>query len=134
MSDLANQYSYKVLDKEQKDQLANGKNTGSGECKSISIIIKPIRAPNIDGYWRVIVQDAYDIFQRERAIICLDPDTICTAEKLLSPVACYNSRCNQQYIVRRLLAFDPCNPKRGLFVDSFKLPSACTCRLSRMPC
>lgn len=103
-------------------------------CLATTLWVKPIRARNIDGNWRVIVQDAHDVIQRERVVSCLTPDATCYVQQYFNPVYCHNSRCSQQFHVRKLLAFDPCNPVRGVFIDSFKMPSACSCRLSRMPC
>lgn len=37
-------------------------------------------------------------------------------------------RCEQQYRLHRLLAYDPNNECRGIFSDWFKFPSCCVCR------
>jgi len=37
-------------------------------------------------------------------------------------------RCEQQYRLHRLLAFDPTNECRGVFSDWFRFPSCCVCR------
>jgi hypothetical protein len=91
--------------------------------------------PNIDGNWRVIVQDAKAIIQRERIVLCTRMDDICQMPgKLFGPLQCHTSRCTQKFIVRELLAYDLCDPSRGAFVDSFKIPSACSCLFSRSTC
>ncbi|XP_076317934.1 uncharacterized protein LOC143229464 isoform X2 [Tachypleus tridentatus] len=36
-------------------------------------------------------------------------------------------RCEQQYRLHRLLAFDPKNECRGIFADWFRFPSSCVC-------
>ena len=36
----------------------------------------------------------------------------------------------QVHTFHRLLAFNPCRPSHGLFLDTFRLPSACSCRLA----
>ena len=132
MSELAQKFTYKRINDAIRLQL-EFENKDS-ECPYRSLVIKPIRARNIDGQWRVIVQNVEDILQRERIVICGSLDYYCQASRHLSPVHCYNSRCSQQFLVRHLLAYDPCNPNRGAFVDSFKLQSACSCRYSRTPC
>ena len=38
-------------------------------------------------------------------------------------------KCEQQYRMHRLLAFDPSNECRGIFSDWFELPSFCVCKL-----
>lgn len=134
MSELANKYTYKTLDVEEEQSRLTVSKKKQGGCSTVSILIKPIRAANTEGDWRVIVQDASDIIQRERVVTCIEPDATCQIERYFTPVYCHNSRCSQQYQVRRLLAYDLCNPQRGVFVDLFRLPSACSCRLSRVPC
>ena len=37
-------------------------------------------------------------------------------------------KCEQQYRMHRLLAFDPSNECRGIFSDWFELPSFCVCK------
>ncbi len=37
-------------------------------------------------------------------------------------------RCEQQYRLHRLLAFDPSNECRGIFSDWFRFPSYCICK------
>ena len=39
-------------------------------------------------------------------------------------------KCEQQYRMHRLLAFDPSNECRGIFSDWFELPSFCVCKLA----
>lgn len=132
LSQLAQKFTYKLINDAIRLQL-EFENRDS-ECPYKSLVIKPIRARNIDGQWRVIVQNAEDILQRERIVICYNLDDYCETPGHFSPVHCYTSRCSQQYLVRKLLAYDPCNSDRGVFVDSFKLQSACSCRYSRKPC
>ncbi|ERL84446.1 hypothetical protein D910_01878 [Dendroctonus ponderosae] len=42
-------------------------------------------------------------------------------------------RCEQQYRLHRLLAYDPSNECRGIFSDWFKFPSCCVCICYDMP-
>ncbi|XP_032665272.1 protein spaetzle 4 isoform X2 [Odontomachus brunneus] len=42
-------------------------------------------------------------------------------------------RCEQQYRLHRLLAYDPNNECRGIFSDWFKFPSCCLCRCYDLP-
>uniref|UniRef100_A0A6P7FDG6 Protein spaetzle 4 isoform X1 n=2 Tax=Diabrotica virgifera virgifera TaxID=50390 RepID=A0A6P7FDG6_DIAVI len=42
-------------------------------------------------------------------------------------------RCEQQYRLHRLLAYDPSNECRGIFSDWFKFPSCCVCKCYDMP-
>ncbi|XP_057378565.1 protein spaetzle 4-like [Daphnia carinata] len=132
-SELADKFSSKSIgDDEPVNSLANAvNNTG---CVTTSLIVKPLRARNIDGDWRVIVQDARNIFQWTLMVVCSNTDASCHNPERITPVFCFNGKCKQLFAVRRLLAFDPCNPDRQVFVDSFKLPTECSCRLSRTSC
>jgi hypothetical protein len=132
LSELAQKFTYKLINDEIRLEL-EFENRDS-KCPYRSLVIKPIRARNIDGQWRVIVQNVDDILQRERIVLCSGLDEYCENLGHFGPVHCYSSRCSQQYLVRKLLAYDPCNSNRGAFVDSFKLQSACSCRFSRIPC
>ncbi|XP_043274734.1 protein spaetzle 4 isoform X2 [Venturia canescens] len=42
-------------------------------------------------------------------------------------------KCEQQYRLHRLLAYDPNNECRGIFSDWFKFPSCCVCRCYDLP-
>ncbi|KAL1497438.1 hypothetical protein ABEB36_008412 [Hypothenemus hampei] len=42
-------------------------------------------------------------------------------------------RCEQQYRLHRLLAYDPNNECRGIFSDWFRFPSCCVCKCYDMP-
>ena len=102
------------------------------DCPSISGDIKPIRARNLGGDWRVLVQDVGLITQIERISICVRPEQSCQQGAGYLP--CFQPYCRQLTDTRSLLAFDPCNPYRGIFVDYFQFPSDCSCLLSTIPC
>lgn len=42
-------------------------------------------------------------------------------------------RCEQQYRLHRLLAYDPHNECRGIFSDWFRFPSCCICKCYNIP-
>jgi hypothetical protein len=98
-------------------------------CQTTNLVVKPLRLRNIDGNWRVIIQDANDIFQREEIAICVRLNVPCQTNQQSSSERCHkNKRCHHKFSIRKLLSFDPCDPDRGVFVESFKLQSACDCR------
>merc|ERR1719266_1233857 len=51
-------------------------------------------------------------------------------EEMLCRKGC---KCEQQYRLHRLLAFDPSNECRGIFSDWFKFPSYCLCKCYNVP-
>lgn len=42
-------------------------------------------------------------------------------------------RCEQQYRLHRLLAYDPKNECKGIFSDWFRFPSCCVCKCYGLP-
>ena len=90
---------------------------------------RPLRARNIEGLWRVVVNDPSHCTQTQRLEVCLYEDVPCR-----TLAACYKSRCVQKYVHHRILSFDPCNAERGIFFDVYKLPSACSCLLTPSGC
>ncbi|KAK4303389.1 hypothetical protein Pmani_024585 [Petrolisthes manimaculis] len=94
-------------------------------CPSDVIYAMPKRAQNVEGKWRVIVNDVHYYTQTTRLESCLFPEAACRAL-----VPCYKSHCTQKSVYHRLLSYDPCDPYKGLFIDIYKLPSACSCHLS----
>jgi len=101
-------------------------------CPSQVDYVKIKRAVNVEGFWRVVLQHIphdygyghYNYTQTTRLEACLTPDSAC---RLLAP--CYGSKCTQKYIYHRMLSYDPCDPYRGFFIDTYKLPSACSCHI-----
>merc|ERR1711962_332086 len=101
-------------------------------CPSDVDYAKITRAVNVEGYWRIILQHIpegygygnYNYTQTTRLETCLYPDNAC---RLLAP--CYKSKCTQKYVYHRMLSVDPCDPYRGFFIDTYKLPSACSCHI-----
>ncbi|XP_057378132.1 gamete and mating-type specific protein A-like [Daphnia carinata] len=98
-------------------------------CPSDVLYTRPVRAVNADGEWRVIVQDiAWPGYtQTQRTETCLFPGASCR-----TLAACYRSECLQQYIYHRMLSFDPCDPQKGIFIDVYKMPSACACHVPQL--
>jgi len=101
-------------------------------CPSDVDYAKITRAVNVEGYWRIILQHIpegygyghYNYTQTTRLETCQYPDSAC---RLLAP--CYQSKCTQKYVYHRMLSVDPCDAYRGFFIDTYKLPSACSCHL-----
>ena len=105
-------------------------------CPSHVAYAKIKRAVNVEGYWRVVLQHIpkdysyghYNYTQTARLETCQTPDSAC---RLLAP--CYQSKCTQKYVYHRMLSLDPCDPYRGFFIDTYKLPSACSCHIPQGP-
>jgi len=99
-------------------------------CKASVAYVKPLRAVNAAGRWRIVVNGAragYDeLTQTQRLEECEAPLQTCP----LLPL-CLSSRCLQQTSVQRLLVWDPSDPYFPFAIDVFPLPSACSCQVDQ---
>jgi hypothetical protein len=101
-------------------------------CPSDVDYAKIRRAVNVEGLWRIVLQHIpreygygqYNYTQTTRLETCRTPDSAC---RLLAP--CYQSKCTQKYVYHRMVSLDPCDLYRGFFIDTYKLPSACSCHV-----
>ena len=145
-ADVANQSADDLIDGITKSQeekfdysFYNGKQFDQGNwvggegfiCPSDVKYARPLRAKNADGEWRVIVQDNVwpNYPQTQRVETCLFPEAAC---RTLAP--CHHSKCLQKYVYHRMLSFDPCDSYKGVFIDTYKLPSACSCHIGKWIC
>ena len=85
--------------------------------------VRPLRLRNTEGRWRVIV-NLEQLSQTVRVETCLTKAGGC---RLLPP--CYQSHCTQLHTFHRLLSYNPCSPQDGLTIDTFRLPSGCSCAI-----
>ncbi|XP_063840981.1 uncharacterized protein LOC135089346 isoform X2 [Scylla paramamosain] len=97
-------------------------------CPSETAYVRPLRAVNTEGKWRVIVNGIkvhYEILtQTTRLEECLSPGYVCP----LVP-RCYESKCLQKSIYHRFLVYDPYDQYFPFAVETFKLPASCACLL-----
>jgi len=101
-------------------------NNSSGKedvCQSSIEVVTPFWASNSNGKVRAIVNNQ----EFEQAIhqeICGQKTTArCTRD----------CACEQRYKWHRLLAYDPADDCRGVFMDWFLFPSCCVCRCNKNP-
>ncbi|KAH9419729.1 hypothetical protein DERP_001559 [Dermatophagoides pteronyssinus] len=102
-----------------KPKLLSGNKIDS--CESTVEIVTPYWASNSAGKIRAIVntQHLQQAIQQE---ICQAVQTRrCNAD----------CRCEQKYKWHRLLAYDPDDDCKGIFMDWFLFPSCCVCRCTR---
>ncbi len=96
-------------------------------CSSSTAYVQPLRAVNVEGKWRIIVNKVesygYKYAQTARIEECDAPvGTTCT----LVP-SCYDSKCVQKSVFHRFLVFDPYDQYFPFAIESFKLPASCAC-------
>lgn len=82
-------------------------------------------------HWEKCTHEHKQMFCREGCRY----ESICHFMMILSEYINIQSinRCEQQYRLHRLLAYDPNNECRGIFSDWFKFPSCCVCKCYDMP-
>jgi hypothetical protein len=129
------EYHYDSVQQMYKDVLANTDNSVARLkdiveetylCPSETAYIQPLRAVNVHGKWRIIVNAVkahYEsLTQTARIEECTTPGSACP----LVP-ECYETKCLQKSIYHRFLVYDPYDAYLPFAIDSFKLPSACAC-------
>ena len=100
--------------------------SGGYICPADVFYGRPKRGVNTYGEWKVIVnlpgsQDTTGYTQTQRLEQCLYPQAPCSFID-----HAYHSSCLQKHSFVRLLAY---SYQQGLHIDSFKLPSACSCHV-----
>ncbi|KAK7084714.1 Spaetzle, partial [Halocaridina rubra] len=97
-------------------------------CDAKTSYVRPLRARNTDGKWRIIVNNIkanYETYtQTARLEECLIAGKPCP----LVP-SCHASRCLQKNMYHRFLVYDPYDQHFPLALETFKLPSSCACLL-----
>ena len=97
-------------------------------CPSQVAYVRPLRAINTDGKWRVIVNnikvDYEALTQTTRLEECLEEESPCA----LVP-HCHDSKCLQKSVYHRFLVYDPCDTNFPFAVETFQLPASCACHL-----
>ncbi|CAL4124464.1 unnamed protein product, partial [Meganyctiphanes norvegica] len=102
-------------------------------CPSEVAYIKPLRAVNSEGKWRIIVNNVplhYDILsQTTRVETC----TLTSNKESPCPLLpeCYTSKCLQKSTYHRFLVYDPYDYYFPFAVETFQLPSSCACLLGK---
>jgi hypothetical protein len=96
-------------------------------CPSSTAYVQPMRAVNVDGKWRVIVNKVesynYQFTQTARIEECdIEIGSSCP----LVPT-CYDSKCVQKNVFHRFLVFDPYDYYFPFAIENFQLPASCGC-------
>ncbi|KAF4521612.1 hypothetical protein B566_EDAN006654 [Ephemera danica] len=105
-----------ALNKQQQPQLLK---RGINACPVKEEVVAPFWANNTRGEWLALL-NLYPFEQYVHWEKCTDEN-----QQMFCRDGC---RCEQQYRLHRLLAYDPRNECRGIFSDWFKFPSCCICK------
>ncbi len=96
-------------------------------CPSTPAYIQPLRAINIEGKWRTIVNrvESYGIKFTQTGRIEECNVVVGTACPLVP--SCYDSKCIQKNVFHRFLVYDPYDYTFPFAIEKFKLPGSCGC-------
>ena len=96
-------------------------------CPSTTGYIQPLRAVNIEGKWRTIVNgvESYGVKYTQSGRI-EECDVVVGTTCPLVP-SCYQSKCVQKNVYHRFLVFDPYDYTFPFAIEKFKLPASCGC-------
>lgn len=97
-------------------------------CPATTTYVQPLRAVNVEGKWRIIVNNAdsygYKLDQHVRLEECEEAEASCPHVP-----SCYDSKCLQKNMYHRFLVYDPNDYYFPFAIENFKLPSSCACFL-----
>lgn len=97
-------------------------------CPSATAYVQPLRAVNVDGKWRVIVNKVesygYKFDQHARVEEC---DAGAAGKACPLVPTCYESKCLQKNVYHRFLVYDPYDYYFPFAIENFKLPASCAC-------
>lgn len=119
-------------DSEEPQTDSNSQSTPSGAVKLRGVNACPVKEEVVAPFWanntRGEVLALLNLYPFEQYVHWEQ----CTFEhkQMFCREGC---RCEQQYRLHRLLAYDPTNECRGIFSDWFKFPSCCICRCYDLP-
>ena len=98
-------------------------------CPSSTSYVKPLRAVNTDGHWRIIVNNIElyknTLTQTSRVEVCLTSGQPCP--KIPD---CIGSSCLEKSVYHRFLVYDEYDHHFPFAIESFALPASCACLLN----
>lgn len=97
-------------------------------CPSVTAYVQPLRAVNVGGKWRLIVNKvesySYKFDQHARVEEC---DVAAAGAPCPLVPSCYESKCLQKNVYHRFLVYDPSDYYFPFAIESFQLPASCAC-------
>ncbi|XP_064113514.1 neurotrophin 1-like [Macrobrachium nipponense] len=97
-------------------------------CPSETSYVRPLRAQNTVGKWRVIV-NSIDVHYETLTQTTRIEECLTSGEACPKVPDCYDSKCLQKSIYHRFLVYDPYDQYFPFAIESFKLPASCACLL-----
>ncbi|XP_068139914.1 protein spaetzle 5 [Drosophila tropicalis] len=117
----ADQQSNQSLKKKRTKRQSPGRST---LCTTTSQFITPQAALNSRGNWMFVVNEQNTARQMVKAELCASN----TCSNLCELPNGYNSRCEQKFVQKRLIALQ--GNGQNLYADTFWFPSCCVCTIA----
>uniref|UniRef100_A0A336LM98 CSON014426 protein n=1 Tax=Culicoides sonorensis TaxID=179676 RepID=A0A336LM98_CULSO len=95
-------------------------------CQVRTQFVNPQAALNTQGNWMYVINQGQQATQLVKTEVCAS--SICS--NLCQLPNGYNSRCEQKYVQKRLVALETSGQR--LYTDTFWFPSCCVCTLSNL--
>ncbi|XP_068217378.1 neurotrophin 1-like [Palaemon carinicauda] len=97
-------------------------------CPSKTSYVKPLRAQNTEGVWRIIINNI-DVHYKKLTQTVRIEECLTAGDDCPKVPKCYDSKCLQKSVYHRFLVFDPYDAYFPFAIESFKLPASCACLL-----
>ncbi|XP_045036301.1 neurotrophin 1-like [Daphnia magna] len=96
-------------------------------CPSSTDYVRPLRAINVEGKWRIIVNriESYGVKYTQTARIEECNVVVGTSCPLVP--SCHESKCIQKNIFHRFLVYNPYDYTFPFTIEKFRLPGSCGC-------
>ncbi|XP_057378422.1 neurotrophin 1-like [Daphnia carinata] len=119
-----------------KDKLASTENSVNGLdkfndevylCPSSTDYVRPLRAINVEGKWRIIINRVESYGAKYTQTARIEECNVVVGNSCPLIPACYESKCIQKNMFHRFLVYNPQDYTFPFAIEKFKLPGSCGC-------
>ena len=96
-------------------------------CPSATSYVQPLRAVNVEGKWRVIINKVESYGYKYTQTARIEECNVAVGASCPLVPSCYESKCVQKNIFHRFLVFDPYDYYFPFAIENFQLPASCGC-------
>lgn len=96
-------------------------------CPSETAYVQPLRAANVEGKWRIIVNNVESYGYKYTQTARLEECHVPVGSSCPLVPSCYESKCVQKNVFHRFLVYDPYDQYMPFAIEKFKLPASCAC-------
>lgn len=96
-------------------------------CPSSTNYIRPLRAINVGGNWRTIINNVESYGVKYTQTARIEECEVVVGNTCPLVPSCYESKCVQKNIFHRFLVYNPQDYTFPFAIEKFKLPGSCGC-------